>query len=56
MKLNYREDGTFKIIQFTDTHFGERPYNEEDEKTFAGIDKVIEQLDADLIVHTGDVA
>lgn len=55
MTLRYREDGTFRIVQFTDTHLGNRPYNEEDLKTFHLIEKMLEELDVDLIVHTGDI-
>lgn len=55
MVLTYREDGTFRIIQFTDTHLGNLPYNKEDLKTFRLIEKTLEKIDADLIIHTGDI-
>lgn len=55
MKLRLREDGTFRIIQFTDTHIGNRPYNTEDLETFALVKAALEHFDADLIMHTGDV-
>lgn len=55
MTLRYREDGTFRIVQFTDTHLGNHPYNEEDLETFRLIEKVLEKIDVDLILHTGDI-
>lgn len=53
--LTYNEDGIFRIVQFTDTHVGNMPFDEEDHKTFALIEKVLTEVDADLVVHTGDV-
>lgn len=55
MKLRLREDGTFRIIQFTDTHIGNRPYNAEDLETFALTKAALAHFDADLIMHTGDI-
>lgn len=55
MELRYREDGTFRIMQLTDTHIGNRPYNTEDQATFALVKKALEQFDVDLIMHTGDI-
>ena len=55
MKLTYREDGTFKIVQLTDLHIGSLPHHEDDFKTFALIDKAFENLDADLVMITGDL-
>lgn len=55
MKLKYRKDGTFKIVQLTDLHIGSKPHHEDDEKTFALIDKAFENLDADLVIMTGDL-
>ncbi|WP_087974925.1 metallophosphoesterase family protein [Oceanobacillus rekensis] len=55
MKLTYREDGTFTIVQLTDLHIGSIPHHEDDDKTFALIDKAFEKLDADLVVITGDL-
>lgn len=55
MKLTYREDGTFKIVQLTDLHIGSMPHHEDDYKTFALIDKAFENLDADLVIITGDL-
>ncbi len=55
MKLKYREDGTFRIIQFTDTHVGNMPFHEDDERTFKLIESALNHFDVDLIVHTGDL-
>jgi len=55
MKLKYREDGTFKIVQLTDLHIGSLPHHEDDYKTFDLIDQALEKLDADLVMITGDL-
>ncbi|MGP6140347.1 metallophosphoesterase family protein [Jeotgalibaca sp. A127] len=55
MELRLREDGTFRIVQFTDTHIGNRPYNAEDLETFSLVKDALAYFDADLIMHTGDV-
>lgn len=49
------KNNTFKIVQFTDTHFGNLPHHEDDIKTFSLIDKVLRAEKPDLIVHTGDI-
>ena len=53
-EMEFKND-TFKIVQFTDTHFGNLPASEEDIKTFDLIDKIIKDEEPDLIVHTGDI-
>ncbi|WP_428911803.1 metallophosphoesterase family protein [Niallia sp. Krafla_26] len=55
MKLKYREDGTFNIVQLTDLHIGSIPHHEHDYQTFDLIDKAFEKLDADLVMITGDL-
>lgn len=55
LDLKYNENGIFRIVQFTDTHVGNMPFHEDDQKTFALIEKVLKEVDADLVVHTGDV-
>ncbi|MEG0292900.1 metallophosphoesterase family protein [Enterococcus sp.] len=45
----------FKILQFTDIHIGEAPFNAEDMKTFEMIDQTLKETDADLICITGDL-
>ncbi|WP_036187196.1 metallophosphoesterase family protein [Ureibacillus manganicus] len=55
MKLKLREDGTFKIVQLTDLHIGSLPHHEDDYKTFDLIDKAFDNLDADLVMITGDL-
>ncbi len=56
-ELRFGEDGTFKIVQFTDTHLcasSERRLGEA-EKTFARMRGMVEAERPDLIVFTGDV-
>lgn len=55
MRLRYKEDNTFKIVQLTDLHIGSKPYDDDDYKTFELIDEAFTKLDADLIVLTGDL-
>lgn len=35
--LRFREDGTFKITQFTDMHYGEDPFFDDGSKLVQGI-------------------
>ena len=49
------KNNTFKIVQFTDTHFGNLPHPEDDIRTFNLIDKILIEEKPDLIVHTGDI-
>ncbi|KKJ73440.1 hypothetical protein T641_03510, partial [Enterococcus faecium MRSN 4777] len=44
-----------ELLQFTDIHIGQAPFNEEDQKTFAMIDQTLAKTTADLIVITGDL-
>lgn len=57
--LKFREDGTFKIAQFTDMHLGDvnggSKELEKDVKTLSLIEQVIEHEKPDLIVLTGDL-
>ncbi|UUX33749.1 metallophosphoesterase family protein [Fundicoccus culcitae] len=55
MRLNYRKEGIFKILQMTDTHIGNMPFHADDEKTFDLVRRAIHKLDVDLIIHTGDI-
>jgi len=57
MELKFRPDGTFKIIQFTDMHFGDGSGEdrEKDERTAALVEKVIASEKPDLVVLTGDL-
>ena len=51
--LKYGEDGKFKILQFTDTH-----YIVGDERSERALGNVIEMLDTekpDFVIHTGDI-
>ena len=49
------KNNTFKIVQFTDTHFGNLPHHEDDIRTFKLIDEILSKEKPDLIVHTGDI-
>ncbi|MGM0126139.1 hypothetical protein IGI37_003540 [Enterococcus sp. AZ194] len=51
--LKCREDGTFKIAQFTDLHLS-YPANEETERTYQKLRNCLKTLDADLLILTGD--
>ncbi len=56
-ELKFREDGTFKIVQFTDTHLcakSEKTLGEA-EKTFGRIANVLAAEKPDFVVFTGDV-
>lgn len=53
--LAFREDGQFKIVQFTDLHIGDGVEGlEKDELTIALMHRVIDQEQPDLILLTGD--
>lgn len=53
--LQFRKDGTFKIVQFTDIHIGADEENALDKKTFQRMDEVISTESPDLIAITGDL-
>jgi len=53
-RLTMRDDGTFTIVQFTDTHFNTA--DSLDEPTYALMRLVIDTDRPDLIVLTGDIA
>ncbi|WP_373230709.1 metallophosphoesterase family protein [Cohnella sp.] len=55
--LKYRQDGTFKIVQFTDMHFGDgkEEERESDGRTAALVRRVIAAEQPDLVVLTGDM-
>ena len=52
-RLHFRADGTFTIIQFTDTHFTDG--GEADQRSLALMRALLAWEDADLAVFTGDV-
>ncbi len=54
MKLNFK-NGKFTIVQLTDIHIGSLPFDVKDEQTFKLIDAILDTLDADLIMITGDM-
>ncbi len=52
-KFSFRQDGTFRIMQLTDTH-----HITGDERSARGLDNVKRMLDLekpDLVIHTGDI-
>ena len=51
--LRCRADGSFTIVQFTDTHFGNGEV--EDDRTAALMERVLDLEQPDLVVFTGDV-
>jgi predicted MPP superfamily phosphohydrolase len=50
--LRFRSDGTFKIVQFTDLHYGEA--EEKDTNSSIAQDKILAIEKPDLVVMTGD--
>lgn len=46
-------DGNFKIVQFTDIHFGENSFS--DQRTVKEMDEIIRAVQPDLVVLTGDM-
>ena len=51
--LRFRADGSFTIVQFTDTHFADN--NEKDQQTAALMRQVLQIEQPDLVLFTGDV-
>lgn len=57
-KLKFQKDGSFKIVQLTDLHFGSLGNHENrvaDDKTFDLMNKIIQEEAPDLVVVTGDL-
>jgi hypothetical protein len=52
-KLSFNEDGTFKIVQFTDMHY--RHGDPRSDTTLLLIDRVLDAEKPDLVVYTGDI-
>lgn len=52
--LKFRPDGTFTIVQFTDLHVGGGK-EEEDARTLALTERIIDAEQPDLIVYSGDM-
>lgn len=51
-KLKFREDGTFKVLQFTDVHYSED--SEADKRTFELMRKILTEEQPDFVIFTGD--
>lgn len=54
-QLAFREDGTFKIVQFTDVHLVDGAGEEKDQRTLALMEDILRQERPDLVVYTGDL-
>ncbi|BBH23783.1 metallophosphatase [Paenibacillus baekrokdamisoli] len=54
-KLQFREDGQFTIVQFTDLHIKDGIEPEKDVQTLSIIQQIIADQQPDLIVFTGDL-
>ncbi len=51
-KLTFSEEGTFKILQFTDIHFSNN--NEVDQETIGLMKEILKEENPDFIIVTGD--
>lgn len=51
--LHFKSNGTFKIVQFTDTEFCEP--DEEELQMKAMMKRILEKEQPDLVIYTGDV-
>ena len=51
--FRYKDDGTFKVLQLTDTHviFD----NPKSERAYENVDKMLTLEQPDLVIHTGDI-
>lgn len=52
-ELRFRQDGTFKIVQFTDVHMADG--SEKDFRTMEGMTRILDMEKPDLVVFTGDM-
>lgn len=52
-KMDYREDGTFTLLQITDTHFISG--DPRSDKCMECVKETIAEVRPDLIIHTGDI-
>lgn len=53
--LRFSDDGTFRIVQFTDTHLCGGTRLPESEKVYARVSRIISTERPDLVLFTGDV-
>lgn len=54
MELRIKENKIFTILQFTDLHFGDLPWDENDNKTKNLLIDMVKENKPDLIIFTGD--
>jgi len=52
-KLYFKKDGTFKIVQFTDTHYMHG--NSKSDTTLMLISRILDIEEPDIVVYTGDI-
>lgn len=52
-KISFREDGTLKIAQFTDTHYIHG--NSKSDTTILNINRILDSEKPDLVIFTGDI-
>ena len=52
-KLNFKKDGTFKIVQLTDVHYAHG--NQKSDTTLLMINRVLDAEKPDMVVFTGDI-
>ncbi|ASN04326.1 metallophosphoesterase family protein [Virgibacillus necropolis] len=55
MELIREKNGNLRILQLTDLHIGQLPFDNDDIRTFDHIKKVSNEYNPDLIVITGDL-
>lgn len=53
LKLSFKKDGTFKIVQFTDTHYMHG--NPKSDTTLLLIERVLDAEKPDMVVFSGDI-
>lgn len=55
MKLHLHDNQSFQILQITDLHLKDFPWNEADEKTLNQIKETVARYHPDLVIFTGDM-
>lgn len=55
MKLTFNQEEPFRILQFTDLHLRELPFDEKDLQTLQMIESLIYKEQPDLVIFTGDM-
>lgn len=55
MTLHLHSNQSFQILQITDLHLKDYPWNKSDEKTLSTIKQTVERYHPDLVIFTGDM-